>query len=109
MRFLGLLFIFLLFNSCALVGIHFKVHNPNKAGKAIKYSDETILLGELTEQRTCYDVHYYDFSLTVDSDKKKLDGIVQIHATAKTDFSALQIDLHPNFEITKLNSWGKLS
>jgi aminopeptidase N len=102
MRFLGLLFIFLLFNSCALVGIHFKVHNPNKAGKVIKYSDETILLGELTEQRTCYDVHYYDFSLTVDSDKKKLDGIVQIHATAKTDFSTLQIDLHPNFEITKL-------
>lgn len=102
MRFVGLLFCFLFLNSCTLIGININVHNPRKAGKTPKFSEETILLGELTELRTCYDVHYYDFSLTVDSDKKQLDGVVEIHAIAQSDFTKLQIDLHPNFDITKL-------
>jgi len=102
MRFYSFFFLFLLFNSCSLIGINLKVHNPNKAGKPIKYDKSTILLGELTDLRTCYDVHYYDFSLSVDADKKKLDGLVQIHAIAQTDFDKLQLDLDPNFTITKL-------
>ncbi len=96
------LILLLTFSSCGLLGIHFKVHNPKKPGKSLKYSKEEILLGELTQYRTCYDVNYYDFSLTVDPDKKTLDGVVQIHATAQVDFDTLQLDLHSNFEITKL-------
>jgi aminopeptidase N len=88
--------------SCALLGIHFDVHNPKKEGKLPKFSQEDILLGEMTKLRSCYDVHYYDFLLEVFPDDKKLKGKVEIHSTATIDFEQLQIDLHPNFEILSL-------
>lgn len=92
--------------SCSLLGIHFKVHNPKKAGKMPDFSEETILLGELTPYRSCFDVQYYDLALDIDPDKKALSGTVEIHAKAMTDFDTLQIDLDPNFEITNLTELG---
>jgi len=92
----------LLIQSCGLLGIHLKVHNPNKAGKNPKFSRESVLLGEMTPLRSCYDVHYYDIAIAFDADEKSLDGTVEIHATAEADFTLLQIDLHPNFTIKKL-------
>lgn len=78
------------------------VVNPKRAGRTPNFSKEDILLGELTSYRSCFDVHYYDFSLTVDPDKELLDGFVEIHATAMEDFDTLQLDLSKNFEITSL-------
>lgn len=88
--------------SCGILGIHFKVHNPKKAGKLPKFSEESVLLGEMTDLRSCFDVHYYDLAANIHPDSKSLSGVVEIHAVAETDFDSLQIDLHPNFKIKKL-------
>ena len=101
-RWLYFILISIVFQSCGLLGIHFKVHNPNKPGKLPKFSEESILLGEMTPLRSCYDVKYYDLSIDVNTDEKSLSGVVQIHAKAEINFDSLQIDLHPNFTITKL-------
>lgn len=101
-KIIGLLLLGVSLNSCFLLGIHFNVHNPKKAGKIPEFSEEIVLLGELNKYRTCFNVHYYDLSLKVDPEEKILDGEVQIYAKAEVDFDTLQIDLHENFQIDKL-------
>lgn len=88
--------------SCSLLGIYFDVHTPKKAGKMPNFSEETILLGEMTALRSCFDVHYYDLAIDFEPSKKQLDGKVAIHAIAQSDFEKIQIDLHPNFRIQSL-------
>lgn len=90
----------LLFGSCSI--FRSEMANPKKEGKIPKFSEEQILLGELTSFRTCFDVNYYNLNLSVDAENKELSGTVFIHAKATEDFDTLQIDLHPNFEITSL-------
>ena len=104
-----LLFLFLsvtIFSSCGILGIHFQVHNPKKAGQLPNFSEEVILLGELTKYRSCFDVHYYDLAVEVFPDQKSLEGRVEVHARAEADFDTLQLDLHPNFEILELKEEG---
>lgn len=88
--------------SCSLLGVHFKPHNPTNPGKFPKFDEETILLGELTKYKSCFDVYYYDLSVDIDPSNKFLNGSVEIYAIAKENFDTLQIDLHQNFEITQL-------
>ena len=92
----------ILIQSCGLLGIHFKVHNPKKPGKTPKFSRESILLGEMTPLRSCYDVNYYDLALTINPKEKQLNGKVEIYATAVKSFDSLQLDLHANFRINRL-------
>jgi aminopeptidase N len=92
----------LLFSSCSIFGIHFDVHNPNKPGKIPIFSNEEVLLGELTPERTCFDVKYYDLSVTINPEEKHLSGAVEIYSEAVSDFETFQLDLHSNFEITSL-------
>ncbi len=92
----------LIFSSCSIFGIHFQVHNPKKPGKAPVFSKEEVLLGELTPFRTCFDVKYYDLSVTINPDKKHLSGAVEIYSVAVSDFETFQLDLHANFEISSL-------
>lgn len=99
----SLLCLSILLQSCGLLGIHFKVHNPKKEGKTPQFSEEAILLGEMTPLRSCYDVHYYDLDLAFDADQKSISGTVEMYAKAQTDFDSLQLDLHSNFEILELS------
>ena len=92
-----LLSIFL--QSCGIFGIHFQVHNPKKEGETPKFSMETILLGELTKYRTCYDVHYYDLAVELHPNSKMISGQVTMYANAKTNFDTLQMDLDQQFTI----------
>ena len=85
--------------SCSLLGIHLKVHNPKNPGKPHKYTDENILLGEMTKYRDCFDVYYYDLSVELDPSNELLMGTVEIHSKAQKDFDRFQIDLHSNFQI----------
>lgn len=101
-----LLIIILILESCSILGVHFSVHNPKHEGKTPKFTNERILLGELTTYRTCFDVNYYDLSLDINPEEKSLNGIVEIHAQAFEDFDTIQIDLHENFEITELIEIG---
>lgn len=90
----------LLFGSCSLPGMEMK--NPKREGKIPKFSEEQILLGELTAYRTCYNVNYYDLDIHVLDESESLKGKVEIHANAVANFDTLQIDLHPNFTILSL-------
>jgi len=106
----SLLFIvFVLLQSCGFLGIHTKIHNPNHSGKLPKFTQETILLGELTKYRECFDVHYYDLSIAFDPNHKKIDGVVKINAIAMSDFDTIQLDLHANLEITSLKEDEEIS
>lgn len=100
--FFSLLILFTFLESCALLGIHLKVNNPEKAGVLPEFTQETILLGEMTNFRSCFDVSFYDLKLNIDPEHQYLEGKVEIHAKAVTDFDTLQIDLHPNLDITQL-------
>jgi aminopeptidase N len=91
--------------SCSLFGINLKVKNPNKSGKDIKFTTEQILLGELTELRTCFDVTYYDLEVEIFPNSKFIKGTVQIHAKTVSDFDSIQFDLHPNFDISSLTDF----
>lgn len=103
MKFINYLFaliLALLFGSCSV--FRSEMATPKKEGKIPKFSEEQILLGELTPVRTCFDVNYYDLQMDVHPENQTLNGTVFIHAIATADFDTLQIDLHPNFEITAL-------
>jgi aminopeptidase N len=97
-----MIIIVILMQSCSLTGIHFNLQNPRHAGKPPKYTEERIILGELTRYRSCFDVYYYDLSVEVFPDEKTIEGKVLIYARATDNFDTLQIDLHPNFTITQL-------
>lgn len=94
--------LFPLLNSCGLLGIHMKVNNPKSPGKIPKFSEETILHGELTKYRSCFDVHYYDLNIKFHPEEKNIEGKVEIHAIAQFDFDTLQLDLHSDLKITSL-------
>lgn len=94
--------LFVLAYSCANRGIHYYVYNPKKPGKMPTFSEEKILLGELTDYRSCFDVYYYDLTVDFNPKEKSIAGTVEMYATAQNDFDTLQIDLHKNLNIERL-------
>jgi len=93
-------------SSCGILGIHFKVKNPKRAGKYPKFKQEAILLGEMNQYRSVFDVTFYDIDIKVMPDDKMLSGVVEIHATATADFDSLQIDLDNQFDIHSIRMGG---
>jgi aminopeptidase N len=91
--------VFLLSSGCGIFGIHFKLHNPRRAGKYPKADEARLLLGSLTRYRTCYDVKYYGLNVEVDPKRKYLKGYVEIMSLAMEDFDTLQLDLHANMQL----------
>ena len=60
------------------------------------------LRGALNPHRTCYDVHFYDLSVQVFPDEKRIRGSNSIHFTAQRDFDTLQVDLFANMAIDSI-------
>lgn len=88
--------------SCSLIGIHMKVENPKKAGTYPKETKELLLLGAKSKYRDCYDVKYYGLDLKIDPSKKFISGQVFMMAEATADFDILQVDLHANMKMNKM-------
>ncbi len=65
------------------------------------------LRGMLRPERTCYDVTFYRLEVKVDPSIKFIQGAVDIHFTAQTDFSRLQLDLFDNMEILNISYQGR--
>lgn len=76
--------------------------NPSCSGKPPKFSNESILLGEMTSFRSCYDVYYYDLYLNINPNEKLLDGEVIMFASMLKESDTLQIDLDDTFKIKEL-------
>lgn len=93
---LPLVLLFLI-TGCSIFGVHFKIHNPQRAGKYPKKTEARVLLGNQDSKfRTCYDVKYYwlniDFRNNLDKEHS-ISGTVLMMAKATIDFDTLQLDL----------------
>lgn len=58
--------------------------------------------GKLTPEQKCYDVKFYDITLTIDPIDKVIAGYSIIKALAVTDFQKIIIDLDNTFTISEL-------
>ncbi len=99
------LFIIVFISACSIVGVHFKLHNPNRAGKYPEKTEALNLLGNQESRfRTCYDVIDYNlhFTFAKMEDDSPITGTTVITAIALEDCDTIQIDLHANMEILKL-------
>ncbi len=63
------------------------------------FTQADTLRGMLRQERTCYDVTFYDINLSVDTKRKFLKGFVDIHFSVVEDCSKIQIDLFENMDI----------
>lgn len=80
-------------------------------GQGNFYAKETFtradtLRGMLRPERTCYDVHYYDLNVDVFPDEQRIEGHVEVHFNALTDFERLQIDLFDNMNLSAIKFEG---
>lgn len=109
MKKLPLVFLVFLFaaTSCSVFGVHFKIHNPHRAGKFPKKTEARVLLGNQdSKYRTCYDVTYYNLTVSFGNNLSKdhgIRGVGLIEAKAKADFDTLQIDLAKNLKIKEIS------
>ncbi|MBI3511009.1 MAG: M1 family metallopeptidase [Bacteroidetes bacterium] len=90
---------------CSLIGLHFNIHNPRRAGKYPKKTEALQLFGNQdSKYRTCYDVKYYGLDVTFGGNLLKENNIettVQMDFVATKDFDTIQTDLAP---VMKLES-----
>lgn len=99
-------FLILILSACSVFGVHFKVHNPKRAGKYPELTEERILKGDQESKfRTCYDVKYYLLNVSFGQDLKKEKGIsgsTIIRADVVREFDTLQIDLAEGMTIDQI-------
>jgi aminopeptidase N len=104
---LSFLFLTAALSACSIFGVHFKIHNPDRAGKYPQKSEERLLLGNQdSKYRTCYDVRHYKLHVIFGSDLEKdesISGLVFITAVALSDIDTLQIDLGESLKIIAMD------
>ena len=90
-------------SACSVVGVHFKLHNPKRAGKYPELTKQLTLLGDQDSRfRSCYDVIHYDLNFSFGDqldDKTPIEGWTIMTAIALEDCDTIQIDLHENMEL----------
>ncbi|CAN5584796.1 M1 family metallopeptidase [soil metagenome] len=103
-RNLILFFSCILIGGCSILGVHFKIHNPHRAGKYPKKTVARTLLGNQESKfRTCFDVQWYNLNVVFGNDLSKdhsITGDCEIKILAISDFDTLQLDLAKNMKIT---------
>ncbi len=60
--------------------------------------------GKLSPFQACYDVKFYDISITIDPNEKAIAGTVLMKAAATTDLSKILIDLDQAFQINSVET-----
>ena len=93
--------------SCSLFGLNVKRTAPKKAGKYPVFTLKDSLKGYLNDNRTCFDVNYYNLDIEFDIPNKSIDGKVDIQFTATKNLTLIQLDLYENMNITKVEFEGK--
>ncbi|MGL5891121.1 MAG: M1 family metallopeptidase [Bacteroidia bacterium] len=98
-------FLFVLYlqlTGCSILGVHFKIHNPSRAGKYPEKTPARALFGESTPVRNSYDVKHYDLSVDFGADplkNKSISGTVIITAQIVTPTDSFQLDLKENMRL----------
>lgn len=108
------IFIIVFISACSIVGVHFKLHNPKRAGEYPEKTEALNLLGDQESKfRTCYDVKYYSLKITFGDEldafnlPQKIDlngqegisGFSQMRFEAVTDLDTIQIDLRESIKL----------
>ncbi len=65
-------------------------------------SEENRLLGKLTKERTCFDVHHYDLNLDIDFQERSIQGYNKISFEALQNSTKIQLDLVANMRIDSI-------
>ncbi|MCU0432536.1 MAG: M1 family metallopeptidase [Bacteroidia bacterium] len=92
----------LLFAGCSVFGVHFKIHNPKRAGKFPEKTPALALFGESTPVRNSYDVKHYDLSVNFGENplkEKSISGTVIISAVTVTPTDSFQLDLKEHMQL----------
>lgn len=97
-------------SACSIVGVHFKLHNPGRAGKYPEPTKALTLLGDQDSRfRSCFDVLYYDLDVTFGGDLEKqegISGVVTMKALANMEFDTIQLDAHKDMEISSVTGFA---
>ncbi|MFN8711723.1 MAG: M1 family metallopeptidase [Bacteroidota bacterium] len=94
--------LFALLSGCSIFGVHFKIHNPKRAGKFPEKTPARALFGESTAVRNSYDVTHYDLSVDFGTDplkEKSISGTVIITAKILAPTDSFQLDLKENMQM----------
>lgn len=94
----GVALLLLAGSGCGLL----RMNNPRRPGAYPERTEALRLIGEVTPQRSCYDVKHYDLDLRLDPDAKTVEGIVTVTAQFTTSCDSVQLDLRPQFVIDRL-------
>jgi aminopeptidase N len=101
-----IIFILFFVSACSIVGVHFKLHNPNRAGKYPEPTEALTLLGDQdSKYRSNYDVTYYKLHVEFGKDLNKdkgIRGVAEMRAIALSDLDTVQIDAAENLNITSV-------
>ncbi|TND07791.1 MAG: aminopeptidase N [Bacteroidetes bacterium] len=97
-----------LLGSCSIFGIHYKVHNPKRAGKYPEKTEQLRLLGGHSKYRDGFDVKQYALDIRIDPAKQYVGGLVRMDAVALRDLDTIQIDLYPEMKMLLVQN-GKTS
>ena len=76
--------------------------NPLEHDTYPELTERNRLMGQLSPERTCYNVSNYDLNLDIDVENKTISGYNMITALAINDFSQLQIDLGEDMKIDRI-------
>jgi len=83
-------------SACSIFGVHFKLHNPNSAGKYPENTEALSLLGDQeSKYRKCFDVFAYDLDIKFSSlnDDGEIVGSVLTHAVIRVPSDTFQFDI----------------
>ena len=101
-------FLFILFfiSACSIIGVHFKLHNPKRAGKYPEPTKKLTLLGDQdSKYRSGFDVTFYDISVSFGqelNDDAFITGCVIMRCTAVKECDTIQLDVADGMEVSFL-------
>ena len=98
---------YLLLSSCVSLRFHYFGETPKQPGKYPDFTRNDSLKGYLDTDRSGYNVTFYDLSLTLDAEHRRLGGEVNISFTALAKLKTIRFDLYKNLRIYSIKMDGK--
>jgi aminopeptidase N len=93
----------LLFTSCFYARLNIERETPAKPFKYPVFTEADTIKGSVTRYRNNFDATYYNLSVDVDINARKLNGAVDIHFTALENLDTILIDLYQNLTISQIS------